>query len=159
MLWGSKSAAASVPGFRWVNCAFDPHYGLSQADRARLIGQMRQGQPNGQNIGLVVTMSVHDGDRTSIDDGWRSAIHRVLEFMSSIARATALVVLFPDAEPHVLYPCVEAFNEGLTSAAEDTGNPILVLGCYGEPLWCGGSPPLRTVLNSLPGWRRRDAHR
>jgi hypothetical protein len=148
-LWGSKSAPAAVPVLRWVNCAFDPQGGLGKADRARLALQMRPEDPDRHDAGLVVTIPVHDADRTSIDDGWRTAIHQVLEFMSSIARAAAVVVVFPDAEPHLLDPCIEAFNEGITSAAEDSSNPILALGCYGQPVWCGGSPPLRMVLNSL----------
>ena len=54
-----------------------------------------------------------------MDDRWRGATHQLLEYATSIARGGSVVVAFPDAEPHVLGPCVAAFNEELTYVADD----------------------------------------
>ena len=151
MLWGSQQTSGAAPDLQWVNCVFDPRRGLSDADRARLVAQVRTAQPARQATGLVVTISVHDPGDGRVDDRWRGAMGQVLEFMCSIARSVTVVAVFPDAEPHMLDPCVGAFNQELAASGDDAHGPMLVLGCHGDPVWCGGTPPLRAVLNSLSG--------
>jgi hypothetical protein len=149
-LWGSQPVPGAVPRLQWTTCVFDPQRGLRDADRARLAGLVRAPGTDGQPSGLVVTIPVQDVDHTQLDDGWRHAIYLVLEFMSSIAPSTVVVVVFPDAEPHLLDPCLAAFNEEIAAAyGESEHAPIVVLGCRGDPVWCGGPPPLRAVLNAL----------
>jgi adenine/guanine phosphoribosyltransferase-like PRPP-binding protein len=148
--WGSLSAPGTAPRLQWVNCAFDPQRGLADADRTRLAEHIHPSHSSRQAEGLVVTAPLHDVGRAEIDDRWRGAIHQLLEYASSIARWGPIVVAFPDAEPHILDPCVAAFNEDVATApGEDAQNPILVVGRHGEPAWCGGSVPLRAVLNLL----------
>ena len=148
--WGSQSALGTAPRLCWLNCAFDSRRGLADADRLRLADQVRSIQADRQADGLIVTVPLHEAGHTEIDDGWRGAMYQLLEFASSIAASCTVVVAFPDAEPHLLDPCVALFNEGLAIASgEDTHDPILVLGRQGDPVWCGGSVPLRALLNML----------
>jgi adenine/guanine phosphoribosyltransferase-like PRPP-binding protein/signal transduction histidine kinase len=151
VLWGSQPAPGTVAQLQWVKCAFDPHRGLSDADRAQLADLAHAPRPDGQPTGLVVTIPVSDLGHAEADDGWRGAIQRALGFISSMAGSAAVVVVFPDAEPHMLDPCLAAFNEELADSGEDEHDPIVALGCRGDPVWCGGTAPLRAVLNSLSG--------
>jgi hypothetical protein len=147
--WGSLSVPGTAPQLQWVNCFFDPERGLADADRTRLSEQIHNSHPDRRVDGLIITVPLPDVGRTGIDDRWRGATHQLLEYATSIARGGLIVVAFPDAEPHVLGPCVAAFNEELTFAVGDARDPILVLDCRGEPAWCGGSPSLRAVLTML----------
>ena len=148
--WGSQSALGVAPRLSWLSYAFDSRRGLADADRAGLAYQVRSIQTDRQADGLIVTIPLHEAGHAEIDDGWRGAMYQLLEFASSIARSCTVVVAFPDAEPHMLDPCVALFNEGLAIVSgEDTHDPILVLGRQGEPVWCGGSVPLRALLNML----------
>jgi adenine/guanine phosphoribosyltransferase-like PRPP-binding protein len=148
--WGSLSVSGAPPNLLWVSCAFDPQRGLADADRTRLADQMRVPYPGREADGLVVTVPLHGVGHVEIDDRWRGAIYQLLEFASSIARWGTVVVAFPDAGPHMLDPCVAAFNEELgTASDEDAHDPVLVVGRYGEPAWCGGSVSLRAVLTLL----------
>jgi adenine/guanine phosphoribosyltransferase-like PRPP-binding protein len=123
---------------------------LADTDRMRLAERIRSAHTSKQPDGLIVTVPLHGAGQTEIDDRWRGAIYRLLEFASSIARWGTVVLLFPDAEPHILDPCVAVFNEELAATPdEDAHDPILVVGRHGEPVWCGGSFPLREVLNFL----------
>ena len=127
--WGSQSALGVAPRLSWLSYAFDSRRGLADADRAGLAYQVRSIQTDRQADGLIVTIPLHEAGHTEIDDGWRGAMYQLLEFASSIARSCTVVVAFPDAEPHMLDPCVALFNEGLAIVSgEDTHDPILVLG-------------------------------
>ena len=133
-----------------MSCAFDPQRGLSAADRQRLTELAIASGPESSADGLIVTVPLHDAHHTNIDRRWRGAIYQILEFVSSVAHSEIVVVAFPDAAPHMLGPCVAAFNEELAAGSgEDAHDPILVLGCHGDRAWCGGSIPLRAVLNAL----------
>jgi adenine/guanine phosphoribosyltransferase-like PRPP-binding protein len=80
----------------------------------------------------------------------RGAVIQILEFASSIATDGIVVVVIPDAEPQLLDPCVAAFNEELAAGSgRGRHEPVLVLGNRGEPVWCGGTVPLREVLGTL----------
>jgi adenine/guanine phosphoribosyltransferase-like PRPP-binding protein len=147
--WESAALPAATPNFQWVNCFFDPERGLADADRTRLSELMRNSYPGRGADGVIITVPLPDIGSTGIDDRWRGATYQLLEYASSIARGGLVVVAFPDAEPHVLGPCVAAFNEEPALAADDTSDPILVLDCRGEPTWGGGSAPLRAVLTLL----------
>jgi adenine/guanine phosphoribosyltransferase-like PRPP-binding protein len=147
--WESLPVNGTAPRLDWVNCSFDPQRGLTDADRTRLADRMRTVHPDRDADGLIVTVPLHDADHGEIDDRSRGAIHQLLEYASSIARWGPVAVVFPDAEPHILDPCVAAFNEGLAASGEDTQQPILVVSRLGEPAWCGGSVPLRAVLTLL----------
>jgi adenine/guanine phosphoribosyltransferase-like PRPP-binding protein len=148
--WGSLSVPGTAPRLEWVNCFFDPERGLADADRTRLAERIRASHTGIQAGGLIVTVPLHDAGHAEIDNRWRGAIHQLLDYVSSIARWGPVVVAFPDAEPHILDPCVAAFNEEVaTTWDEDAQDPILVVGRTGEPSWCGGSVPLRAVLNLL----------
>ncbi len=147
--WDSVAALGATPDFQWVNCFFDPERGIADADRTRLSELIHSSYQGRGADGLIITVPLPDVGRMGIDDRWRGATHQLLEYASSIARGGPVVVAFPDAEPHVLGPCVAAFNEELAVAEEDTSDPILVLDCRGEPAWCGGSVPLRAVLTLL----------
>jgi adenine/guanine phosphoribosyltransferase-like PRPP-binding protein len=148
--WISLSAPGTAPRLRWMNCSFDPERGLADSDRTRLAEFIHPSDSDRRAEGLVVTVPLHEADHAKIDERWRGAIHQLLEYASSIARWRPIVVAFPDAEPHILDPCVAAFNEDVATAlGGDTQNPILVVGEHGEPVWCGGSVPLRAVLNLL----------
>ena len=146
--WEDGYVRGKAPDLQWVNCFFDPERGLAGADRTRLSDQINSSGPNRHADGLIITVPRHD-DRRRIDDRWRGAAHQVLEYVSSLARGGLVVVVFPDAEPHVLGPCVAAFNEELLAIADDDRDPVLVLDCRGEPSWCGGSVSLRAVLTLL----------
>jgi adenine/guanine phosphoribosyltransferase-like PRPP-binding protein len=145
--WENGYARGRGPDLQWVNCFFDPERGLAGADRTRLSDQINNSGSDRHTGGLIITVPHHD--RRRIDDRWRGAAHQVLEYVSSLARGGLVVVVFPDAEPHVLGPCVAAFNEELLAVADDDRDPVLVLDCRGEPSWCGGSVPLRAVLTLL----------
>jgi adenine/guanine phosphoribosyltransferase-like PRPP-binding protein len=160
--WGSPATTTNVARLRWLNCAFDLARGLDEADRSRLATQVHATLPQRNAAGLVVTIPVQAAEQHPIDDRWRAAMNEVLEFVSSIAQSAAVVLIFPDAEPHLLHPSIAAFNEQIAAArpgrdqqspaaatARKTPSPILVLGSHGGPVWCGGSLPLRTILNSL----------
>ncbi len=147
--WESTAVPAAAPNFQWVNCFFDPERGLADADRTRLSELMRSSYRDLGADGLIITVPLPDVGSNGIDDRWRGATHQLLEYASSMARGGLLVVAFPDAEPHVLGPCVAAFNEELALVDDDTSDPILVLDCRGEPSWCGGSAPLLAVLALL----------
>ena len=148
--WGSQSALDVAPRLSWLSCAFDSRRGLADADRAGLTDQVRSIQTDRRADGLIVTIPLHEAGHAEIDDGWRDAMHQLLEFASSIARSCTVVIAFPDAEPHMLDPCVAMFNEELALASgEAAHDPILVLGRQGDPVWCGGPVPLRSLLNML----------
>ena len=132
-----------------MNCFFDPERGLTDADRTRLADQMKAAQSGENADGLIVTVSLHYAGHAELDDRYRGAIHQLLEYASSIARLGPVVVAFPDAEAHLLDPCVAAFNEELAAAPGADAHPILVVGRHGEPAWCGGPVPLRAVLAFL----------
>jgi hypothetical protein len=147
--WGGQSAPGAAPCLRWLSCAFDPRRGLADADRVRLADQVRSIQADRQAEGLIVTVPLHEAGRAETNDS-RGAMYQLLEFASSIARSCTVVTAFPDAEPHLLDSCAAMFNEELAVASgEDAHDPILVLGRQGDPVWCGGSVPLRAVLNEL----------
>jgi adenine/guanine phosphoribosyltransferase-like PRPP-binding protein len=146
--WGNGHVRGKAPDLEWVNCFFDPERGLADTDRTRLSDQLDRSDPDRRADGLIITIPRHD-ERREIDDRWRGAAHQVLEYVSALARGGLVVVVFPDAEPHVLGPCVAAFNEDLLAIADDDRDPVLVLDCRGEPSWCGGSVPLRAVLALL----------
>ncbi len=147
--WGGQSAPGAAPRLRWLSCAFDPRRGLTDADRVRIADQVRAIQAHRQADGLIVTVPLHEAGRAEINDS-RGAMYQLLEFASSIARSCTVVTAFPDAEPHLLDSCVAMFNEELAVASgEDAHDPILVLGRQGDPVWCGGSVPLRALLNEL----------
>jgi hypothetical protein len=149
-LWESQSALGAAPHLSWLNCAFDSRRGLADADRIRLADQVRSMQTGRQADGLIITVPLHEAGHAEIDDGWRGAMYQLLEFATSIARSCTVVVAFPDAEPHMLDPCVAMFNEELAVASgEAAHDPILVLSRQGDPVWCGGSVPLRALLNML----------
>jgi hypothetical protein len=148
--WGSLSVPGTAPRLEWINCFFDPERGLADADRTRLAEQMHISHRRRRADGLIVTVPLYRADRAEIDDRWRGAIHQLLEYASSIARWGPVILVFPDAEPHILDPCVTAFNEELAAdSGEDANDPVLVVGCHGESAWCGGSGPLRATLNLL----------
>ena len=147
--WGSHAAPGTAPRLDWVNCFFDPERGLTDADRTRLADQMKAAQSGENADGLIVTVSLHYAGHAELDDRYRGAIHQLLEYASSIARLGPVVVAFPDAEAHLLDPCVAAFNEELAAASGADAHPILVVGRHGEPVWCGGPVPLRAVLAFL----------
>ena len=150
--WESQSALGSAPRLSWLSCAFDSRRGLADADRSRLADQVRSVQADRHVDGLIATVPLHEAGQPDVDDGWRGAMYQLLEFASSIARSCTFVVAFPDAESHMLDPCVAMFNEELAVASgEGVHDPILVLGRNGDPVWCGGSVPLRAVLNELSG--------
>jgi len=146
----STSVPGAAPRLQWLNCFFDPDRGLADVDRTRLsdqIGRLHLGQ---RPDGMIITVPVHDTGGDGIDDRWREATRQILKYASSIAHSRMVVVAFTDAQPHVLSPCVAAFNEELAAVAdEDARNPILVLDCWGELTWCGGPAPLRAVLKLL----------
>jgi hypothetical protein len=148
--WGSPSVPGTAPRLEWVNCFFDPQRGLGDADRIRLADLMRAAHSGSHADGLVVTVPLHDAADAEIDDRWRGAIHQLLEYVSSIARWGPVVVAFPNAPSPILDPCVAAFNEVVAATwDEDAQDPILVVSGNDEPAWCGGSVPLRAVLNLL----------
>ncbi len=150
MPWGSQSALDSAPRLSWLSCAFDSRRGLADADRARLAHQVHSAQADRHADGLIVTVPLYAAAQPDMDDGWRGAIYQLLEFASSIARSCTVVVAFPDAESHMLDPCVAMFNEELAVASgESAHDPILVLGRHSDPVWCGGTVFLRAVLNEL----------
>ncbi len=150
MPWGGQSVPGVAPRLHWLSCAFDSQRGLADADRVRLADQVRSIQTDNRADGLIVTVPLHEAGHAEIDDGWRGAMYQLLEFASSIARSCTVVVAFPDAEPHLLDSCVAMFNEELAVASgESTHDPILVLGRHGDAVWCGGSVPVRAVLNVL----------
>jgi adenine/guanine phosphoribosyltransferase-like PRPP-binding protein len=149
-LAGSHHVPGAAPNLDMVICAFDPQRGLADDDRARLTEQLRAGRADRSADGLIITVSLHDDDRSELDNHWRGAIYQILEFASSIARAGMVVVVIPDAQPQLLDPCVAAFNEELAAVpGADRHEPIPVLGSRGDLIWCGGSAPLRELLSTL----------
>ncbi|HEY7144278.1 MAG TPA: hypothetical protein VH637_08525 [Streptosporangiaceae bacterium] len=161
--WGNPSPVADVSHLRWLNCEFKVGHGLGEADKSRLTAQIGGTLPQRNAAGLVVTIPVQPGENP-IDDRWHAAMNNALRLVTSIARSAAIVLIFPDAEPHLLHPSIAAFDEQVTVAAyrpehtsaggteaPETCSPVLVLGSHGSPVWCGGSPPLRAVLNALSG--------
>ena len=98
-----------------MNCAFDPQHGLANADRARLVDRLRTVRD-----GLIVTVTVHDSGNAELDDRWRSAVYQLLEFASSMACGQQIIVVFPDAEPYLLAPCLAAYNEESAEESERT---------------------------------------
>jgi hypothetical protein len=148
--WGRLTVPETAPRLEWVNCFFDPQQGLADADRKGLAARMRAGDATRQADGLIVTVPLHEAGHAEIDVRWRGAMHRLLEYTSSIAQWGPVVVAFPDAEQLILEPCVAAFNEEVAVASsEDSQDPVLVVSCRGEQAWCGGPVPLRAVLNVL----------
>jgi adenine/guanine phosphoribosyltransferase-like PRPP-binding protein len=148
--WGSPTVPDTAPRLKWVNCYFDPQQGLADADRLRLSGQMHAANVDRRADGLVVTVPLRESGHAEIGDRWRGAMHQLLDYASSIARWGSVVLAFPDAEQLILEPCVAAFNEQVAATSgDDSQDPILVVSCRGEPAWCGGSAPLRAVLNLL----------
>jgi adenine/guanine phosphoribosyltransferase-like PRPP-binding protein len=147
--WGSLTVPDTAPRLDWVNCFFDPQQGLADADQRRLADRMHAGHASPQADGLIVTIPLHEAGQAEIDDRWRGAMHRLLEYASSLARWGPVVVAFPDAEQLILEPCVAAFNEVAVASGGDSQDPILVVSCRGEHAWCGGPVPLRAVLNLL----------
>jgi adenine/guanine phosphoribosyltransferase-like PRPP-binding protein len=148
--WGSRPAMDAAPNLMVVACDFDPKLGLGKDDQARLAEQLRTGRSDRSADGLIITISLHGNAPSEIDNSWRGAIYELLKFASSIARLGIVVVVIPDAQPELLDPCAAAFNEDLaTVSTAGRHEPILVLGSRGEPIWCGGSLPLREVLSTL----------
>lgn len=139
--WAGSPDSGQAADLSWVNCAFDPGHGLANSDRARLADRLRAVRD-----GLVVTVTADDPDNAHLDDGWRSAVYQLLEFASSMACGRQIIIVFPDIEPYLLAPCLAAYNE---EADEQATGPFLVIARHGEPTWCGGSGPLRTVLSRL----------
>jgi adenine/guanine phosphoribosyltransferase-like PRPP-binding protein len=148
--WGSLTVPDTAPRLEWMNCFFDPQQGLADADRLRLADQMHAANADRQADGLIITVPLREAGRAEIDDRWRGAMHQLVEYASSLTRWGPIVIAFPDAEQLILEPCVAAFNEEVTAASDEDGqDPILILSCRGEPSWCGGSAPVRAVLNLL----------
>jgi len=147
--WASTSVPGLTPQLGWINCFFDPERGLVDADRTRVAIKLNGSHPGWRTDGLIITVPLPDVGPARIDDRWRGATRQLLDFASSLAHGGLIVVAFPDAEPHVLGPCVAAFNEEQMTADDDARNPVLVLDRRGEPAWCGGSAALRAVLTAL----------
>jgi hypothetical protein len=140
-LGGGQPVSSAPTDLGWVNCTFDPQHGLANADRALLADRLRATRD-----GLVVTVTVHEAGTAELDDRWRSAVYQLLEFANSMACGRQIVVVFPDAEPNLLAPCLAAYNE---ESAENFTGPFLVIARNSELTWCGGSGPLRAVLGGL----------
>ena len=140
------------PRLAWLSCPFDPRHGLADTDRARLADRVHSAQAQRDADGLIVTVPLNAAGQTEVDGSWPDAMHNLLEFVSSIAGSFQIIVAFPAAEPHMLDRCLTTFN-GQHDVDSD-GNmhdPIRVLGRPGDGVWCGGSVPLRAVLNLLSG--------
>jgi hypothetical protein len=147
--WGSLSSSGTEPWLTWVNCKFHSRRGLSSADRAKIAGRVRAADPAPPGAGLVITIPSLDYGKRRSDDEWRLAVQRILQFASQIA-GMAVVLVFPDTAPHVLEPCVAAFNADVELEADTSiGRSVLVLGCRGNPFWCGGPRALRAVLSAV----------
>jgi orotate phosphoribosyltransferase len=147
--WANTSILGLTPHLSWMNCFFDPERGLADADRTRITVELKGSHPGRRTDGLIITVPLPDVSSAGIDNRWRSATRQLLEFVSSLAHEGLIVVVLPDAEPHVLGPCVAAFNEEQVAADDDASDPVLVLDRRGEAAWCGGSAALRSVLTAL----------
>lgn len=141
---------------RWclVNCAFDPDHGLGDADRQRLVEAAREIEQNYTYDGVLATIPMDDANRNPSDRAMQAALRGVLDTAGRIADPTAVVVTFPNADPRILDLCVASIAAEDDEAADqpvwqNPHSPVLVLGMYGRPLWCGGPRALRSVLDAL----------
>lgn len=150
--WADRPAEGSG-GMSWVDCTFDPASGLVDDDRRRLEEEAHRVQEDPGLVGVGAVIPVLDSAGHLSHVAMRQAMSAVLDIASRIADPTAVVTVFPDADPHVLELCVAGFNEAL-AANDDTGpasphSPIMVLGGYGSIHWCGGTAALRAVLAAM----------
>ncbi|NNN30194.1 hypothetical protein HLK59_07420 [Streptomyces sp. S3(2020)] len=146
--WVDRPEAATGRQLRWVRCVFDPVGGLGETGRATLLAAAREAAGDPSVGGVVVSMSLRDTDHLS-RSGLQNALTSALGVAGTLADLTAVAVLFPDADPKVLDLSVTGLHAEHHSGPAVVSSPILVHGCYGSPIWYGGSSPLRAVLREL----------
>jgi hypothetical protein len=150
--WG-EHPAEDMGRIHWVECTFDPDSGLADTDRRQLEREAHRAQeePGLVRVGVLVPVLDAAGHLSRVT--MRQAMSAVLVTTGRIASPTVVVVVFPDADPHVVELCVAGFNEAL-AASEVTGSasppgPIMVLGGYGDTHWYGGTGALRETLTAM----------
>ncbi|BCL26063.1 hypothetical protein ACFFS2_16030 [Streptomyces aurantiacus] len=146
--WVERPEVTPSPRLRWVRCVVDPVGGLDEADRTRLTEAARETARDPRLGGVVLSMTLRDTNYLT-RSGLQDALRTALQVASDLADLTALAVLFPDADPKVLDLSVSGLHAEQGGGAVPLPGPVLVHGCYGPPIWYGGSPAVRAVLGEL----------
>lgn len=147
--WVDQPEAVAGPPLRWVRCVFDPVAGLGEPDRTTLVEAARAAAADPVGGGVVVSMSLRDSRYLS-HSARQNALSSALGAASALADVTAVAVLFPDADRRILDLSVSGLHAEESSTTTGVSpRPVLVHGCYGPPIWYGGSKALRAVLAGL----------
>lgn len=152
--WASHPAVNRPARLRWARCAFHPHHGRSVSSWSALNQVARAPRRYRPATGVIATAPARDPATHWTSDAIKNSIHEVLN-TADMVNSPPAVVIFPDADPRIVDLALSGFNEEQRAAARpDDGragpcNPVLVLGAHGGPFWCGGSAPLRAVLDTL----------
>ncbi|GGL64715.1 hypothetical protein GCM10010129_05380 [Streptomyces fumigatiscleroticus] len=146
--WIDQPEATADRRLRWVRCVFDPVDGLGEAGRQELVEAAREAALDPSTGGVVVSMSLRDTGYLN-RSGLQSALSWALGVAGALADLTAVAVLFPDADPRILDLSVSGLHAEQSGGSGPPPGPVLVHGCYGPPIWYGGSAAVRALLTEL----------
>jgi hypothetical protein len=152
--WAGWSAGEDNMNLHLVQCTLHPHEGIGDDDRANLISTAQlAGRVSGSN-GIVVTVTIPEAGRPLSESATQAVLRHVLDIASLVADPTPVVVVFANADPRILDVSIAGLHTEQARGPSvpewlGAGNPVLVLGAYGPPQWCGGSVPLRRLLEAL----------
>ncbi|MFJ5272833.1 hypothetical protein [Streptomyces sp. NPDC088358] len=146
--WIDRPQAAMGHQLRWIRCEFDAANGLDEAGRAALVDAARETAGDPALGGVVVSVPLRDTGYLS-PSGLQDALSAALGVADGLADLTAVAVLFPDADPRIVDLSVSGLHAQQRPGAGAPPSPTLVHGCYGPPIWYGGSAAVRAVLTEL----------
>ncbi|MEU0038884.1 hypothetical protein, partial [Streptomyces sp. NPDC006333] len=146
--WIDRPQAAMGHQLRWIRCEFDAANGLDEAGRAALVDAARETAGDPALGGVVVSVPLRDTGYLS-PSGLQDALSAALGVADGLADLTAVAVLFPDADPRIVDLSVSGLHAEQRPGAVAPPSPTLVHGCYGPPIWYGGSAAVRAVLTEL----------
>ncbi|MFD8422543.1 hypothetical protein [Streptomyces sp. NPDC059466] len=146
--WIDRPQAAVGQQLRWIRCEFDPVSGLDEPGRAALVNAARETAGDPALGGVVVSVPLRDSGYLS-PSGLQDALSAALGVADGLADLTAVAVLFPDADPRIVDLSVSGLHAEQHPGTGAPPSPTLVHGCYGPPLWYGGSAAVRAVLTEL----------
>ena len=148
--WEGHPAIQGDHALHWLSCALDPEGGVTPTDLEKLGAMARLGGPEHDAIGVVVTVPVRETLKRSETVSTQHALRRAICAVGRIVGQTAAAIVFPDADGHLLDLCISGlYCEDEEGTTRHPDRPILVCGMSGKLLWCGGTAPLRAVLEAL----------
>ncbi|MER7460667.1 hypothetical protein [Micromonospora sp. NPDC126480] len=143
------------PDLNCVAVSLRRRRGLAEADLHDIRREL--GRRPTATGGLVVAVTVPDGDARPDDVDIGTAIRQVLRLANAPEDLAPAVLAFPGVNRQLMSVAVEFLNAEcgprMDDVPRDMQSPVLVLGSDNRHFWVGGSPAGRRILSRLSGAR------